>query len=320
MSSRAKQLMAVAFAVAVGCLSPRSGSADGPLPIAVLMSDSLTATSRTLHGARKAIVRAHPNVEFHTFMTGQGAEADLAIVDSLRTIHPRLVLTIGSAATGLAKNNFKDIPIVFAGVMYPVLSGFVESTRQPGQNVTGASLDIPVEVQFKYFKKIIPDIKSIGVLYTTNTASLISSAKTVARQMGLELVAMPVRDGKELPSALDSLASRVQGIWSVADPALFDPQATRYILLNTLRKGIPFMGFSRYVVESGALFALDFDYKAVGIQAGQIANRVLQGEAPGSISVSAADVIWFHYNEKTAQHINVHIPEELVAVAKEVYR
>jgi len=318
MSSKAKQLMVMVLAVF--CVSARIGFAQEKLPIAVLMSDSLTSTSRTLHGAKKAILRSNPNVEFSDYLTGQSADADSAIIKSLKALHPRLVLTIGSAATSLAKQNFTTTPIVFACVMYPVLSGFVESTRTPGGNVTGASLDVPVEVQFRYFKKIIPDIRTIGVLYTTNTASLITAAKIVAGQMGLELVALPINNGKDLPQALDSLAGLVQGIWSVADPALFDPQATRYILLNTLRKGIPFMGFSRYVVESGALFALDFDYKAVGMQAGQIANRVLKGEPAGNISVSAADVIWFHYNEKTAQHINVRIPEELVAVAKEVYR
>jgi putative ABC transport system substrate-binding protein len=80
------------------------------------------------------------------------------------------------------------------------------------------------------------------------------------------------------------------------------------------------MGFSRYVVESGALFALDFDYKAVGRQAGEIACRVIGGQKPGSISVTSADLIWFHYNENTARHIKVTIPEDLVAIAKEVYR
>ena len=80
------------------------------------------------------------------------------------------------------------------------------------------------------------------------------------------------------------------------------------------------MGFSQYVVESGALFALDFDHKAVGQQAGEIAARVLAGEAAEKIKVSTVDVIWFHYNEKTAHHINIEMPEDLVAIAKEVYR
>jgi putative ABC transport system substrate-binding protein len=318
MNSRRKRIV---FAAAIlCCLSAGIVSEARSATVAVLMSDSLTSTTRTLQGAEKVVRRSGMDVELRTFFVGQGPEAAQRIVDSVRVLQPRAILTIGSAATTLAKESFTNVPIVFAGVMYPVLSGFVESNKHPGANITGASLDIPTEIQFRYFKMIIPDIKKIGVLYTHHTASLIPNARAVARGMGIELVAIEVRDGRQLPEALDSLANTVQGIWSVADPALFDPQATRYILLNTLRKGIPLMGFSRYVVESGALFALDFDYKAVGFQAGQILNRVLSGESPADISVSAADVIWFHYNEKTAQHIEVTIPEELVAVAKEVYR
>ena len=175
-------------------------------------------------------------------------------------------------------------------------------------------------MQFRTFHDIVPNLRKIGVLYSENTAGLIKPAQEVARRMGMSLTAVLVNESKELPSALDSLTSMVDGIWSVADQELFTPQSTRYILLNTLRKGVPFMGFSRHVVESGALFALDFDYKAVGQQAGAIAARVISGEFAGEISVSTVDVLWFHYNEKTAKHINVSIPSDLIAVAKEVYR
>ncbi len=80
------------------------------------------------------------------------------------------------------------------------------------------------------------------------------------------------------------------------------------------------MGFSRNLVESGALFALDYDYKDIGRQAGKIALQVLSGKSPAAIPVAVPGIIWFHYNERTASHIKVKIPEELVAVAKEVYR
>ena len=153
-----------------------------------------------------------------------------------------------------------------------------------------------------------------------NRGPLISPSMVVAEQMGIQLVPIKIEDVKEIPRALDSLARTVDGIWSVADPNLFSPQSTKYILLNCLRKGLPFMGFSRYVVESGALFALDFDYKAIGRQAGEIVNKVIAGADPGSIPVSDPDIIWFHYNEKTAEHLNLVMPGELVAVAKEVYR
>jgi putative ABC transport system substrate-binding protein len=138
--------------------------------------------------------------------------------------------------------------------------------------------------------------------------------------MGMKLEAIEISSPRDLPQALDSLAKVAQGFWSVADQNLFDPQTTKYILLNSLRRGIPFMGFSRYVVESGALFALDFDYKAIGRQAGKTTVKILDGENPGEIPVTTPDIIWFHYNEKTARHMNVEVPPELVAIAKEVYR
>lgn len=308
------------IAVAVLGLLGAAGEADGKVRIVVLMGDSLTSTRRTLHGATKIITRQYPEAAFHDFLVNQNTERNVQIIDSIKTISPTLILTIGSSATKLAQDNFAKTPIVFAAVKYPVLSGFAESTTRPGKNITGASIDVPIDVQFKYFKKIVPSLKRVGVLYTDNTANLIPAAEVEAKLCDLRLISVKVTDTKELGTALDSLAGVIDGIWSLADPNLFDPHSTRFILLNALRKGVPFMGFSRNVVESGALFALDFDYKAVGRQAGEIANRIISGEKPQNIPITSADVIWFHYNEKTAKHINIKIPEELAAIAKEVYR
>ncbi len=311
---------AVWFVTAACCLILPVESPRAETPVSILISDSLTSTQRTLHGIRKVLTQSHQDVRCHTILIDYGLNSKPRLVDSVRVLNPAVILTVGSPATSFAKEHFHQTPIVFAGVRYPVLSGFVESIASPGRNITGASLDIPTDVQFKYFKMIIPDMRQVGVMYTKGTASLIAQARVIAQDMGLRLMPVLVESNKDVPEALDSLARVVDGIWSVADPELFDPQTTRYLLLNTLRKGVPFMGFSQYVVESGALFALDFDYKAVGFQAGEIAGRVLNGESPDRIRVSTADVIWFHYNEKTARHINVTIPDDLVAVAKEVYR
>lgn len=288
--------------------------------IIILSGDALTSTRRTIKGSSKVISKEHPEVVFTNFLVKNNADQNLSIIDSIKTVNPKLIITIGSSATKLAQDNFDDIPIVFSSVKYPVLSGFVKTVANPGKNITGASIDIPTRIQFEKFKQIIPNLKKIGVLYTQNTESLIPQAKIIAKQLHLELIALKVNNEKELPKKLDSLTSIVQGIWSVADMNLFKEKTTRYILINTLRKRIPFMGFSKYVVESGALFALDFDYKAVGRQAGQIVNKILSGKSPATTKVTTADVIWFHYNEKTAERINITIPEELVAVAKEVYR
>lgn len=304
----------------LAAVMPTGVRSDDTINIVVLSSDQLTSTLRAVSGAKKVISQSHETAVFYDFQANQAESLEKSTIDSVKSLNPRLILSIGTSATRLAKEHFPKIPIVFAAVKYPVISGFVESMREPGANITGSSLDIPTDIQFRYFKTIVPDLKKVGVLYTVQTEPLIAPAKLVARQMDLELVAIKITDIKQLPAALDSLSRSVDGMWSLADPELFSPQSTRFILLTTMRMNIPLMGFSRHVVESGALFALDFDYKGVGRQAGQIVSKVINGEQPSDIPVSMVDLLWFHYNERTAQHLAIQIPSEMVAVAKEVYR
>ncbi|MBD3404165.1 hypothetical protein GF420_14840 [candidate division GN15 bacterium] len=298
------------------CLSAATVDAE---TIAIVTSDSLTSTRRTISGARRVISDAHKDASFVEFsIASPGQEDELAA--TIREAKPDLILTVGSRATEFTQQYFSRTPIIFSAVLYPAISGFVETLARPGRNITGASLNVSAQTQFMYFREIVPDLKRIGVLYTENTAPLIAPSKVLAEQEGLELVPIKISDETELPRALDSLVRSVDGIWSVADPRLFTPQATKFILMRTLKSGVPLMGFSRHVVASGALFALDFDYKAIGRQAGRIAAEVLDGTSPGSIRVTAPDVIWFHYNERTAKLLDVTVPDRLAAVAKEVYR
>jgi len=308
-------IISTALLIAAFGLAPSAGGQT----VAFITSDSLTSTKRTISGARRVISGEHDQAAFHELLLSERLP-ESALVDSLQKLGPDLLIPVGSRATELARDHFSSTPTVFSAVLYPAISGFVESLVRPGRQITGTSLNISARTQFIYFKEIVPDLKRVGVLYTDQTASLIPPSKVLAEEEGLELVPVKINSESELARAVDSLARTVQGIWSVADPLLFTPQATRFIVTRTIKQGTPFMGFSRHVVSSGALFAIDFDYKAIGRQTGHIANRVLDGTRPGDISVTAPDVVWFHYNEKTADLLGISVPDRLASVAKEVYR
>jgi len=119
---------------------------------------------------------------------------------------------------------------------------------------------------------------------------------------------------------LDSLLAQVDGLWSLADGKVFSKIGTKLIIKRTLVKKTPFMGFSSTIVSSGALFALDIDYKDVGRQTAELVERTLAGEAISAIPVTIPRMIWFHYNENTALRVATEIPEELRVVAKEVHQ
>jgi putative ABC transport system substrate-binding protein len=298
---------------------PKPGYSEN-LNLVIAYADSSGSTLRTIKGIKSAINDNYQEALFHELLLISDSSEIETQIARIKEINPKLILTVGSSATRIISDHIKDRPIIFSAVLNPETSGFVKSLQNPGGNMTGASLDIPPDIQFTYFKRVIKNLKHIGVLYTDETANLIPPAEALAAGAGLVLHAVKIESEKDIPAALDSLNMIVDGLWSVADGNIYSPRSTRFILLNTLRNSKPFMGFSRNIVESGALFGLNYDYKDIGRQAGKIAASVLSGRSPSSIPVAVPSIIWFHYNEKTAKHIAVNIPDDLAAVAKEVYQ
>ena len=50
---------------------------------------------------------------------------------------------------------------------------------KPLGNVTGTSDELPVEAQLKMIREILPDAKTIGILYTTSEANSVYSLSLI---------------------------------------------------------------------------------------------------------------------------------------------
>lgn len=288
--------------------------------VAIISIDDESSTQRTVKGIKKSLDRSGFEISYHEVILSGHEESDSRSFSELRKFSPHLFITIGSYATRAISLAFPDRVIIFANVMNPMASGFVASMSRPGGRITGAALDIPCDMQFNYFRRVVGDIRNLGVIYSSETANIIEEGKMAARSHGINLIPVMIDSEKEIPQAIDSVCRVSDALWSVADHTVYTPQSTRHIILQTLRNQIPMMGFSRSLVEAGGLFTLDFDFKDIGSQAGEIASRVLKGKDPADIPVSTPGVIYFKYNEQTAQQINIDIPEDLLAIAKEVLK
>lgn len=288
--------------------------------IAIISIDEEVSTTRTIKGIKKSLKRASLEINYKEVVLTGNPKSDDEIFIKLKSFDPELFISIGSYATLKTAEAFPQKPVVFATVINPVSSGFINSMSLPGGNITGATLDIPTYKQFHYFQRVVGEIKRMGVIYSSETESIIAEARTAARNLGIELITLKVNNERDVPRAIDSLCNVADALWSVADHTIYTPQSTKHIILQTLRHRLPMMGFSQALVEAGGLFTLDFDFKDIGRQAGEIAIKVLVGQSPGSIPVTTPGVIYFKYNEKTAGRIKVEIPEDLLAIAKEVVK
>ena len=68
-----------------------------------------------------------------------------------------------------------DIPTIFTAVSDPVAAELVESLEAPGSNCTGTSDALPVEDQLKMIRAMMPEAKTIGIMYTTSEVNSIST-------------------------------------------------------------------------------------------------------------------------------------------------
>jgi putative ABC transport system substrate-binding protein len=271
---------------------------------------SLEADPHTVafQGFREGLARRGHEVRIKEYLLDGGKDR---IVSEIRDRKPSLILTLGSSATALIHGQVKDVPVVFCMVLNPVASGFVQSMKSSGSNVTGASLDIPTRVQFEALLAVVPSTKKVGVLYNPReTREVVEPAAKVAREVGLELVAIPVSSAEKLQETLDTLDRRkADALWSVADSTVFSSnRSVEFLLRRTLESRIPFMGLSPAFVKAGALLALSVDYKDVGLQCGEVAAQVLVGQLPASLPIAVPRKVTLYVNLTVAKAIGVTVP------------
>ena len=288
--------------------------------IVIVKSSNSPSFQAATQGVKKEIRKGDIHPVFIEYDFPLDLPDEQQIVKRIRELNPDLIVTIGSKSTAFFSKQIKNIPIVFSAVLNPISSGFARSMWSSGNNLTGASLDIPIRTQLEKFKLIVPGLQKVGVIFTHDSEPVVREAKRVCKEIGLELVPVAISSEKEIPEVIEDLGQKVDGLWAVADTIIFTPQSTQYLLLYTLRNGIPFMGPFPSFVKAGALFTLAWNNKDVGRQSGELVLRVLAGEDPKQIPITTPRMIYLILNSRTAEQINLKIPPHIVSVAKEVYQ
>lgn len=306
--------------VVCSAMCPSAAAAERTCNIAVVKSWDLPEYNTALEGFFDVMAKEKIKCDT-TFYNLKGKVEDLdELAKQIRESKPDVIVTVGSRATSVISEKFDDIPIVFIMVLYPVASEFVPSMSNPGRNLTGAAMDVPIERQFRTLSEIVPKLRRIGVLYSPEeTMPVIEEARRVAKSMNLELLAEEIHTESDVPDALKRLDKRnMDALWSVADGKVFSHPSTRYIIKYVVRRGIPFMGPHGGFVRAGALVALTADYRDCGRQAGEIIVRILNGTNPSGIAVATPRTVKMGLNLQVASHIRLKIPQKIIDSASEV--
>ena len=81
---------------------------------------------------------------------------------------------------------------------------------------------------------------------------------------------------------------------------------------------IPLVAADTDSVARGAVAAYGMDYKAIGVQTGQMVVRILKGEKPGDIASETSKTLELHVNPGAAQKQGITLSDALVKDAAKV--
>ena len=301
----------VVAALVVGALVADPAPCGTPA-IAVVKSTGVAQFDIALEAAAERLEH-HPLQPHILTLDLAGNEANVPpVMDALRAASPAVIVTVGSLATSVVLREVPNTPVVFSMVLYPELS-----TGGTRDRVTGASLDIPPEVQFRYLRRLLPNARRVGVLFhPQETGAVVRAAAAAATRERFELVARSVRDPGAALGALQLLMEEVDAVWTVADTHVLTAETVPALILAAMRRRVPLIGLSPAHVRAGALAALSCDYADIGVQTAELAARILDGAKPSALPIMAPRHAAITINAKTAAHLGLNLAPDLALEAK----
>ncbi|MGH7143979.1 MAG: ABC transporter substrate-binding protein [Planctomycetota bacterium] len=266
---RAGALALLAFALAAlaaGVPTPALPAADADV-LVVRSSDAgpYKEAEQKIHDRLAAAGHAVDE----TNLADLSAEDGAALKARLQAETVRLYVAVGTQA---AEWLHEHLPAA-AGMVYCMVSDPERAGLLKGNPCAGISTTIAPAEQIKLILAALPNLHSIGLLYSrkdANSTATMNSFKA-ALPAGVTLDAIALEDCAGPAEAVQKLLdAKPDFIWTDPDPAVFNPGTIRNLLLGALQAKIPIFGFSAAFVRAGALLGVGVEPVRQGDQCGQL--------------------------------------------------
>lgn len=227
-----------------------------------------------------------------------------------------LILAIATPAAQTAAQATTDIPILATAVTDFVEAGLVESNEVPGGNISGTSDMNPISEQADLLVKLVPEAKTVGILYCSAEDNSILQAR-LAREaleaLGLTVTDYPTADVNEIQPVTTKAVGEVDAIYIPTDNLFADNMPTAALVTEPAK--IPVICGESGMVNSGGTATYGINYYNLGKLAGEQAVEILLNGADIStmpIGFAAAEDLEFAVNEENCAAIGLEIPADLM--------
>ena len=227
-----------------------------------------------------------------------------------------LILAIGTASAQALQQETDTIPILGSAITDYLDVGLVNSNEVPGTNISGSSDYCDMETQMDLVEMIVPELKTIGLLYTSSEENSIIQAKQMTEECqkrGWNVVEKTISDLTMVDDTMQSFIGHIDALYIPTDNPLASSMASVEIVASDNK--LPVIVGCDTMVADGGLASVGVNYYNLGYQTGLNAIKLLKNE----ITIDQMPVYFMdsensdiYYNSKTVQKLGIELPENLL--------
>lgn len=223
-----------------------------------------------------------------------------------------IAIATPAASAAFAATEGTDIPVIFCAVSDPVAVQLVDSMENPGDLCTGTSDVLDMEAHVNMIQSFLPDVKTIGVVYTTSEANSITqlgNLQKVCDERGIKVEATGIQNDADIPAAAQALAEKTDCFLNFTDNKVVNNLSVLLEAANAA--GIPIFGSEEEQVKNGCATSMSIDYVALGEITGDMAlDALLNGADVKTMAVKTTSDATPVINSKVLSELGITVPDE----------
>lgn len=307
--------LSLALVLALGLCSCSVSNAKYTVGICQLTQHD--ALDRSTQGFMDALEDALPGqVKFDR----QNASNDLTlcstILNQFGAADVDLIMTNATPALQTAAATITHIPILSTSITeYGSALDLKDFNGIIGGNISGTSDLAPLTDQAAMVQEWFPNAKNVGLLYCSSEANSqyqVDGMKTELEQLGYTCRYFPFTDSNDLFGVVSGAVNFADVIYVPTDNTL---ASNTSIVDNCCRDAkVPVIGGERAICAGCGVATLSIDYYDLGYATGEMAAKVLTGEADISkMPVQYAEYSRL-YNAEICTELGLTIPDGYTAI------
>ena len=282
----------------------------------LVQHDALDAATRGFEEALKA--ELGDAVEIRVQNASNDIPTCSTIVSGFVADGVDLIMANATPALQAAAAATQEIPILGTSITeYGVALDIKDFNGTVGGNISGTSDLAPLDQQAEMIPELITDVRTVGILYCSAEPNSVYQAEVVKAKlesMGIAVQVYTFADSNDVAAVTATACAENEALYIPTD----NTAASCAEAINNVAEpaGVAIIAGEEGICRGCGIAALSISYYDIGYTTGQMAARILRGEA----EISTMPIEYYpnpvkKYNPTLCEALNIVVPEDYIAIS-----